>query len=186
MVPKHAQRIGEAGLEVVFSVKSVDFGFFRALHNSLASAHVYNARLASMDVHSSAPALVVLGTSELEGIAYPGASRASSYELDQPEPSPVDNTVTIEIDTPGATAQQVGPLMAALTAWGNLLLGAYPNDGEHPYTCVSDCTTPDWTGEGLVFVLPTFMGSEAAFNAVISMATRAAHEGLAISRVSIE
>ncbi len=186
MVPGGARRIGDSGLEVEFSVRSVDFGFFRVLHNALASAHVYNARLTSMDVQTNALDAVTMGTAEIEKIPYPGPARAPSYELHQPPPSPVDNTVTIEIEAPGADAQKVGPLMAALTAWGNLLLGAYPEDGQHPFSCVSDCTNPDWIGDTIHFVLPTFMGSESAFDAVVSMATRAAHEGLPISRVSIE
>jgi hypothetical protein len=187
MVPKRAQRVGDAGLAVTFTVQRVDFGYFRVLHNCLASAHVYNARLASLDIQTSAAKdLVVMGAAEVSKVPYPGAASGLPFALDREPLAPVNGSVSITLETPGSTAEKVGPLMAALTAWGHLLLGGYPEDGEHPFSCVSDCTTPEWTGDGISFVLPTYMGSEAAFDAVISMARRSAHDGLVITRLTIE
>jgi hypothetical protein len=179
--------VGDAGLAVTFTVQRVDFGYFRVLHNCLASAHVYNARLASLDVQTSAAKdLVVMGAAEVSKVPYPGAASGLPFALDREPLAPVRGGVSIDLEVPGSTAEKVSPLMASLTAWGYLLLGGYPEDGEHPFSCVSDCTTPEWTGDGISFVLPTYMGSEAAFDAVISMARRSAHDGLVITRLTIE
>jgi hypothetical protein len=187
MVPKNAQRIGDDGLVVDFTVQSVDFGFFRVLHNCLVSAHVYNARLSSLDVQtSSGKDLAVMSTAEIGKVPYPAAAQAPPFAVDRPPPSPVEQSVSILIDIPAATEEQAAPLAVALTAWGELLLGAYPEDGEHPFSCVSDCQAAEWTGDAISFFLPTYMGSESAFDAVVSMACRAAHTGLAITLVSIE
>jgi hypothetical protein len=187
MVPKNAQRIGHDGLAVDFTVHRVDFGFFRVLHNCLVSAHVYNARLLSLDVQtSSAKDLAVMSTAEIGKVPYPVAPQTVPFTLDRPPPSPVEESVAILIDVPTATEEQAAPLAVALTAWGELLLGAYPEDGEHPFSCVSDCQSAEWTGDAISFLLPTYMGSESAFDAVVSMACRAVHGGLAITQVSIE
>jgi hypothetical protein len=187
MVPKQAQRIGGDGLVVDFTVQCVDFGYFRVLHNCLVSAHVYNARLSSLDVQtSSGKDLLVMSTAEIGKVPYPAAPQALPFALHRPPPSPVSQSATISIDVPTATEEQAAPLAVALTAWGELLLGAYPQDGEHPFSCASDCQTAEWMGDAISFELPTYMGSESAFDAVVSMACRAVHGGLAITQVSIE
>lgn len=182
--------LDSAGTQVRATVRiaAVDVGFWRVLVQLLqgsSDASVPLAHIAITTVDDSGGRLAESVVIELE---YPRHSPALPFDVEREPPAdPTKNRlVRVVFEKPPDDFVRA-ECIAALLSWDNLLLGGYPDEGEEPVSNATDATEAYWIDDVTIeHPLPSFLGSEAAFDVVVAMALWFHQSGAHVSAVLIE
>jgi len=189
MEPVQERRLGSNILQAEFTVADVDPGIWRVLLNMLVSAHVYNARLSSIDVRSTqALSGTVITAESALAMPYPQIPEPLPFSVEFAEWLKEGQERTVRIRFAARPAQKdEEQLISAILAWDELLLGGFPVPGEHPFSNACDATEAYFVDDlTLEHPMPNYLGAEEAFNVLVCMVHRFHLQGASVRSLTIE
>lgn len=167
------QRKGSHGLTFRIKVAGLDPGAWRVICGVLVGISYYSFPMAAISItslnKSDRPSLT---ESQVWELSYPLYPQPLPFELVIHEVPDATRNRLIQIQFSRALSQEeFAEVEGALLSWDELLNGGYPDEGEDPIDNASDAIEVYLVDEVTIeHPLPNYLGSEAAFDAVISMA----------------
>jgi len=167
------QREGSHGLTFRLKIIGLDPGAWRVICGVLVAISYYSFALTALTITSPNNSdRVWLTESQVWQLPYPAYPQPLPFELTIHEVPDATRNRLIQIQFSQPLSQkELVDVEGALLSWDELLNGGYPDEGKNPIDNASDAIEAYLIDEVTIeHPLPNYLGSEAAFDAVISMA----------------